>query len=160
MPATAPQRSTGTPEIALSNVPVYLPPVRARDVVELSRVGHMIYTPGVLPRWGDEIRYAGRVDAEVSVRNAVQAAELCVHNMIALLRAELGTLDAIQQVMQINVLVRCSEGFENISRVADGASTALYQVFSAQGRHHRVVMPTAELPRGSVVQVSGIFRIS
>src|SRR5438445_5426302 len=101
MPATASIRPTDTPETALSSLPLYLPPLRPRDVVELSRVGQIIYTPGVLPRWGDEVRYAGRVDADVSVRNAVQAAELCVHNMIALLRAELGTLDAIQQVMQI-----------------------------------------------------------
>ena len=146
--------------MTLTTLPVYLPPVRARDVVELSRVGQLIYTPGVLPRWGDEVRYTGRVDADISVRHAILAAELCVHNMIALLRAELGTLDAIQQVMQINVLVSCSEGFENISRVADGASAALYQVFGPHGRHHRVVMPTAELPRRAVVQVSGIFRTS
>jgi enamine deaminase RidA (YjgF/YER057c/UK114 family) len=159
MPASA-QLHAVTPEAALNTLPLYLPPVRARDVVELSHVGQIVYTPGVLPRWGDEIRYAGRVDADISVRDAVLAAELCVHNMIALLRAELGTLDAVRQVMQINVLVRCSEGFENISRVADGASGALHQVFGAQGRHQRIVMPTAELPRGSVVQVSGIFRTS
>ena len=39
-------------------------------------------------------------------------------------REELGTLDRVSQVMQVNVLVQCSPGYENLSRVADGASEA------------------------------------
>ena len=120
----------------------------------------MLYTPGILPYWGDELRHTGRVGAEVSVRTAARAAQLCVHNIIAMARAELGTLDRIEQVMQINVLVRCAEGFENPGRVADGASEALYQVFSAHGRHHRTVLPTTELPRDASVEVSAILRTS
>ena len=75
-------------------------------------------------------------------------------------RAELGTLDRVEQVMQINVLVRCAEGFENPGHVADGASEALYQVFSVHGRHHRTVLPTTDLPRDASVEVSAIFRTS
>jgi enamine deaminase RidA (YjgF/YER057c/UK114 family) len=160
MPATAPLNRAETPEHALKMLPVLLPPVRIQDMAAVTRVGQMLYTPAVLPRWGDEIRHTGRVDADISVRNAARAAQLCAHNMIAVLRSEMGSLDEIRQVMQISVLVRCSDGFENLSRVADGASELLMEVFGNRGRHHRTVLPTGELPYGAVVQVSGIFRIS
>jgi enamine deaminase RidA (YjgF/YER057c/UK114 family) len=75
-------------------------------------------------------------------------------------REELGTLDRVSQVMQVNVLVQCSPGYENLSRVADGASEAFFQVFGAHGRHRRTVLGTTELPESAPVQVSAIFRVS
>jgi enamine deaminase RidA (YjgF/YER057c/UK114 family) len=150
--------ATSTPEQVLSGLTLYLPPVHPDDLAQVRRVGQIFYTPGVLPRWGEEIRHVGRVGAEVPVRTAARAAQLCVHNIIALARAELGSLDRIHQVMTINILVRCAEGFENPGRVADGASEALYQVFGPHGRHHRTVLPTQDLPFDVPVQVSAILR--
>ncbi|MDQ6919974.1 MAG: RidA family protein [Candidatus Dormibacteraeota bacterium] len=158
MPAPAPIPTTSTPEQVLSGLTLTLPPAYPEDLSNVRRVGHILYTPGVLPRWGEEIRHVGRVGEEVPVRTAARAAQLCVHNIIALVRVELGSLDRIQQVMTINVLVRSAEGFENPGRVADGASQALYQIFGVHGRHHRTVLPTTELPHDASVQVSAIFR--
>jgi enamine deaminase RidA (YjgF/YER057c/UK114 family) len=158
MPAPAHIQSSSTPEQVLGGLTLYLPPVREEDRVLLRRVGQMLYTPGVLPRWGEEIRHVGRVGEDVSVRTAARAAQLCVHNVIALVRAELGSLDRVHQVMTINVLVRCAEGFENPGRVADGASDALFQVFGVNGRHHRTVVPTRDLPQDAAVQVSAILQ--
>ncbi|HEV1997988.1 MAG TPA: RidA family protein [Candidatus Dormibacteraeota bacterium] len=138
---------------------VFLPPVRHADRVQLRRVGEMLYTPAVIPRWGDELRYVGTVDAEVSVRTAARGARLCVHNILAMLEEELGSLDRVRHVQQLNVLVRCSEGFLNPGRVADGASDALYQAFGERGRHRRSVVETDQLPEGAPVQVSAIFRV-
>jgi enamine deaminase RidA (YjgF/YER057c/UK114 family) len=142
------------------DVALYLPPVRPEDRVLLRRVGEMLYTPAVIPRWGDELRYVGAVDEEVPVRTAARGARLCVHNLLALLQEELGSLDRVRQVQQLHVLVRCSETFLSPGRVADGASEALYQAFGERGRHHRSVVETDQLPEGAPVQVSAIFRIT
>jgi enamine deaminase RidA (YjgF/YER057c/UK114 family) len=138
---------------------LYLPPVRAADRAQLRRVGEMLYTPAVIPRWGDELRYVGTVDDQVPVRTAARGARLCVHNLLALLESELGSLDSVRHVQQLNVLVRCSEGFFSPGRVADGASEALYHAFGERGRHRRSVVETDDLPEGAPVQVSAIFRI-
>jgi len=68
MPATAQRDQTTTPEPALSGLTVYLPPVRHEDRAEIRRVGQILYTPGVLPRWGEEIRYVGLVGAGVPIK--------------------------------------------------------------------------------------------
>ena len=160
MPAPAQTPTTHTPEQVLTGLTLFLPPVHVEDRSHITMVGQTLYTPGVLPRWGEEIRHVGRVGGRYPDPHRRARAQLCVHNIIAMARAELGTLDRIEQVMQINVLVRCAEGFENPGRVADGASEALYQVFSVHGRHHRTVLPTTDLPRDASVQVSAIFRIN
>ena len=147
--------SSGTPE----DVALFLPPVRHEDRIQVRRVGEMLYTPAVIPRWGDELRYVGTVDADIPVRTAARGARLCVHNILALLEEELGSLDRVRHVQQLNVLVRCSEGFLSPGRVADGASDALYQAFGERGRHRRSVVETDLLPEGAPVQVSAIFRV-
>ncbi|MFN2463131.1 MAG: RidA family protein [Candidatus Dormibacteria bacterium] len=144
----------------VADVALFLPPVRAADLALVRRVGEMLYTPSVIPRWGDELRYTGAVDHDVSVRTAARGARLCVHNLLALLMAELGSLDRVRQVQQLNVLVRCSETFMSPGRVADGASEALYQALGERGRHRRSVVETDELPEGAPVQVSAIIRTS
>ncbi|MEA2682918.1 MAG: hypothetical protein QOK05_1246 [Chloroflexota bacterium] len=147
--------SSDTPE----DVTLFLPPVRQEDRILVRRVGEMLYTPAVIPRWGDELRYTGNVDEEIPVRTAARGARLCVHNLLALLEDQLGSLDRVLHVQQLNVLVRCSEGFLSPGRVADGASDALYQAFGERGRHRRSVVETDELPEGAPVQVSAIFRV-
>ena len=141
-------------------LPLVLPPVRDEDRVQMRRVGEMLYTPAVIPRWGDEVRYVGSVDREVPARTAARAARLCVHNLLALLEDYLGTLDRVDHVQQLNVLVRCSDDFLSPGRVADGASDALYKAFGQRGRHRRSVVETEELPEGAPVQVSLIVRVT
>jgi enamine deaminase RidA (YjgF/YER057c/UK114 family) len=147
------------PSDSPEDVALFLPPVRHQDRVMMRRVGEMLYTPAVIPRWGDELRYIGTVDDQVPVRTAARGARLCVHNLLALLEDELGSLDRVRHVQQLNVLVRCSAGFLSPGRVADGASNALYQAFGERGRHRRSVVETDELPEGAAVQVSAIFRV-
>lgn len=141
------------------DVTLFLPPVRDEDRGMMRRVGEMLYTPAVIPRWGDDLRYTGTVDDQVPVRTAARGARLCVHNLLALLEDALGSLEHVRHVQQLNVLVRCSEGFMSPGRVADGASDALYQAFGERGRHRRSVVETSELPEGAAVQVSAIFRV-
>jgi enamine deaminase RidA (YjgF/YER057c/UK114 family) len=160
MPDTASAEPTQTPEEILSGLTLFLPPVRREDLGQMRQVGEMLYTPSALPRWGSEIQFAGAVNEGVSTRVAARAARLCAHNLVALAREELGTLDRVSQVMQVNVLVQCSPGYENLSRVADGASEAFFQVFGTHGRHRRTVLGTSELPESAPVQVSAIFRVS
>ncbi len=160
MPETASAEPNQSPEQILTGLTLFLPPVRREDVRQMRRVGEMLYTPATLPRWGTDIQFEGAVNENVSTRVAASAARLCAHNLVALAREELGTLDRVSQVMQVNVLVRCSPGFENLSRVADGASEAFFEVFGPHGRHRRTVLGTDDLPESAPVQVSAIFRVS
>src|SRR5260370_17425958 len=104
MPDAAFLETTQTPEQVLSGLTLFLPPVRREDLKELRQVGDMLYTPSMLPRWGGEMKYAGAIDAGLSIRSGVQAARLCAHNLIALPPEELGSLDRVPPPMHPNAL--------------------------------------------------------
>lgn len=159
MPQLAQIDTRPPPEQVLQGLSLLLPPPRPEDLSRVRRVGGLVYTPGLLPFWGEELRYSGSVDTEVPVRLAVRAAQLCVHNLVAVLRADLDSLDRVSSILQLSVLVRCAEGFENPSRIADGASEALFEIFGARGRHRRDVVGTSDLPGGAVVQVSAVVKV-
>jgi enamine deaminase RidA (YjgF/YER057c/UK114 family) len=134
--------------------------VRDDDRRRLQRVGDVLYTPGILPTWGEELRAVGMVEEQVPLPAATEAARLCVLNMLALVRAELGSLDMVQGVSQLNVLVRSGNSSGAYARVADGASAALFEVFGERGRHRREVLATRDLPGGAVVQISGVLKLN
>jgi enamine deaminase RidA (YjgF/YER057c/UK114 family) len=159
MPQLAQLDPAALPEQVLDGLNIVLPPARPEDLSRVRHVGGLVYTPGLLPFWGEELKYAGSVDTEISVRVAVRAAQLCIHNLVAVLRADLESLDRVTGILQLSVLVRCAEGFENPARIADGASEALFEIFGSRGRHRRDVVGTSDLPGGSVVQVSAVIKV-
>jgi enamine deaminase RidA (YjgF/YER057c/UK114 family) len=157
---TATAEPSQTAEEVLNGLVEFLPPVRREDLSQMHQVGEMLYTPPALPRWGADMQFEGAVNESLSTRVGARAARLCAQNLVAMAREELGSLDRVSQVTQVNVLVRCSPGSENLSRVADGASEAFFQLFGSHGRHRRTVVGTTELPESAPVQVSAIFRVS
>ena len=58
------------------------------------------------------------------------------------------------------VEVRWAEGFVQQPQVLNGASDLLVEIFGASGRHARVAVGAAELPRGASVEIEVIFSVS
>jgi len=157
-PAVADVRPT--PEVVLARGRVVLPPVRVDYLRRTHRVGSVLYTPGVLPYAGEELRFVGRLKEEVGLQDAAEAARLCSLNILSVVRTILGSLDRVSRVRQLNVLVRADAFDGGEPRVADAASAVLYEVFGESGRHRREVLATADLPQGAVVQVSAVLELT
>jgi hypothetical protein len=134
-----------------------LPPVHADYLRDVRKVGEVLYTPGVLPFWGEEMRHTSE-SVRPRLRASEAAARLCVRQLVVLLREELGNLDRVDQVTRLNILVRGSEGSRNLSRIADSASVEMVAIFGKRGRHLREVVATGDLPGGAPVQLSAVVR--
>ncbi len=111
-------------------------------------------TSGALPRDPDgRIEPTGRLGAEVGLDAGVAAAGLAAANALALVRAEVGSLDAVVRALAMTVYVACAPDFADLPAVADGASRLLVDVFGEAGRHTRAAIGVAALPRGAPVEV-------
>jgi enamine deaminase RidA (YjgF/YER057c/UK114 family) len=111
-------------------------------------------TSGCLPRDADAKLHAeGILGRDVTLEVGVQCAALCAQNALSLLRAELGTLDAIERALTLTVFIACTDFFAEQPTVADGASRVLTAVFGDAGRHSRSAIGVAALPRGGPVEV-------
>lgn len=101
----------------------------------------------------------GKLGKELTVEQGQQAARITLLNALAVIKAELGSLDQVQRIVRIGVHVASAEGFTQQPAVANGASDLLVQIFGDAGRHARLALGAAELPLGAPVELEMIVEI-
>ncbi len=110
-------------------------------------------TSGQLPRIDGQLTCIGVVGDTVTVDDAREAAAVCALNALAVLQAELGSLDRIDRILSVTGYVASAPGFAEQPAVIDGASKVLVDVFGECGRHTRSAVGVAALPRGGAVEI-------
>lgn len=110
-------------------------------------------TSGQLPRIDGRLVCVGRLGDTVTVEEGHRAAEVCALNALAVLEAELGSLDRIERVLSVTGYVASAPDFVEQPSVVDGASRVLHAVFGEAGRHTRSAVGVAALPRGGAVEI-------
>jgi len=138
-------------------LPGPFPPHAPLDPVVIH--GGTARTSGCLPRDVDGNFATGLLGRDLTLAQGAECAGLCAQNALSLLRAALGSLDAIERVLTMTVYVACTDSFIQQPAVGDGASRVLEQVFGAAGRHTRSAIGVAALPRGAPVEVEVIVAL-
>ncbi len=110
-------------------------------------------TSGQLPRIEGQLTCLGRLGDEVSVADGTEAAAVCALNALAVLEAELGTLDRVERVLTVTGFVASAPDFHQQPAVVDGASKVLAEVFGEAGRLTRSAIGVAALPRNGSVEI-------
>ena len=149
------------PEQRLDELGIELPPV-ARPVASYVPVvvsGSLAFVAGQVPLEDGAPMVTGRLGDGVDVEAAQAAARRCSLQILAALRAELGSLSRIRRIVRVGVFVASAPGFTDQSTVANGASDLFVQVFGEEGRHARAAVGVAELPLGVPVEVELIAEI-
>jgi len=72
---------------------------------------------------------------------------------------EAGLLDRIARVVRVAGYIACALSFADQSKVVNGASDFLVQVFGDEGKHARVAVGVAALPLGASVEVEFLFEL-
>lgn len=128
----------------------YVPAVRTGSLLFLS--GH-----GPIRHDGSPVR--GKVGTDLDLEAAIDAARLTGLNLLAAMRRELGTLDAVSRVVKVLGMVNAAEGFTRMPEVIDGCSNLLVEVFGEAGRHARSAIGMASLPFNIPVEIELIAEV-
>src|SRR5262245_55686520 len=97
--------------------------------------GNVAYVSGQIPRAGSDVLMTGKLGAEVSVEQGRRAAEACILQALAQLKAELGDLGRVERVLKVTGFVASAPGFNQQPQVIDAASNLLGLAFADAGRH-------------------------
>ena len=123
--------------------------------------GSQVIISGQIPLRNGELMSTGKVPAQVSLEDAQAAAQQCVLNGLAALKAELGdSLDRLVRVVRIGVYVQSADDFFDQSLVANGASEFLQEVLGEAGRHARAAVGVNALPLNAPVEIEFVFEVS
>jgi enamine deaminase RidA (YjgF/YER057c/UK114 family) len=132
-------------------VATYVPAVRA---------GELLFLSGVLPMQNGQLAFTGKLGRELTVQQGMEAAKVAILNALAIAKQELGTLDRIARVVKVVGHVASAEGFSDQPQVLNGASDLLVEIFGEAGRHARVAIGVAELPRRAAVEIEVILAVA
>lgn len=149
-----------TPEERLVELNIQLPalPAAAGLYTPVVRTGNLIFVSGQLPLREGEVARHGKLGANVDPDEGFELAGICALNALAHLRVSLGTLDAVSGPVRVAGYVASAPGFIEHSRVVNGASQVLLDVFGPDaGKHARIAIGVAELPLGVPVEVEFLF---
>jgi enamine deaminase RidA (YjgF/YER057c/UK114 family) len=136
------------------------PPEPFGIYVEAVRTGNLLFLTGMLPTVGREVKFIGRIGAELDLESGRKAAHLAAANALAVARQHLGSRDKVTRIVRLGVSVATAGDVREQPKVADGASELLQDVFGKDKNPSRLVYGVASLPLGAPVALELIFEVS
>jgi enamine deaminase RidA (YjgF/YER057c/UK114 family) len=124
----------------------------------LVRWGDVVYVAGHGPTegegWGSPL---GKVGAEVSLEEAISAAQLTALNVLGTIERELGTLDRVECWLKVTGYVNAIDGFTEHATVMNGFTDLLVDLYGHQRLAARTTIGVKDLPFGMPVEADAIF---
>jgi enamine deaminase RidA (YjgF/YER057c/UK114 family) len=130
-------------------VAAYVPAVEANGLLHIS--GQIALAPDGL--------MTGRLGEDRDLDYGVAAARVCGLNLIAQMKAALGSLDRVERIVKLGAFISSTPAFTDQPKVANGASELMVDVFGEAGRHARSAVGVPVLPLNSAVEVDAIVLV-
>jgi enamine deaminase RidA (YjgF/YER057c/UK114 family) len=137
-------------------LPPAFPPVA--NYLSCARTGDLLFVGGHGPTDGEQT-IVGKVGTDLTLEQGRVAARMTGLSLLATMRAELGSLDRVRQVIKVFGMVNVGGDFDQTPAVIDGCSDLLVEVFGDKGRHTRSAVGLAALPFGIAVEIELIARV-
>lgn len=136
------------------------PPKPVANYVPAVRVGNLLFLSGVLPSRDGQLIMTGKLGQTVSTEQGVEAARAAVLNGLSIIQHEAGSLDRVKRIVKMVGHIASAPGFTDQPQVLNGASDLLVSLFGDAGRHARVAVGAAELPRQAPVEIELIVELA
>ena len=135
-------------------------PKALANYVPYKIVGKTMYISGQAPVQNGELIYKGKVGSDITIEDGIEAARLCVTNIIAAVKTGLeGDWSKLDSFVKLTGFVNCQDDFTDQPKIINGASDMLVDIFGDQGRHARVAVGSNALPLGIAVEIDAIVQL-
>jgi enamine deaminase RidA (YjgF/YER057c/UK114 family) len=125
--------------------------------VPVVRTGNLLFVSGQLPLRDGKLRLTGHVGGAVSLEDAQEEMRQAALNALAIVRAELGSLEQVRRVVRLVGHVASVAGFTDQALVTNAASEVFLKLFGPErGSHARLALGAAALPKGAPVELEVI----
>lgn len=102
----------------------------------------------------------GRLGKEYSVEEGYGYARQAGIEILAVVRAALGSLDAVQRVVKIQGFINAVPEFEEHPKVLNGCSDLMVEVFGENGIHARSVFGATSVRANLPIVIDSIFEVA
>ena len=148
-------------EAKLKEMGIELPeaPKPLAAYVPAVQAGDFVFSSGQIPMAAGELKYKGKVGADLTEEQGQEAARQCAINCLSAVKGLVGSLDKIEKITKVTGFVNSAPGFTAQPKVINGASEFLGEVFGEAGKHARSAVGVSELPLNAAVEVEVIIKL-
>jgi enamine deaminase RidA (YjgF/YER057c/UK114 family) len=137
-------------------LPEPFPPVG--NYVSCVRTGDLLFVGGHGPVDGGTT-IIGKVGTDLTLDEGREAARRTALSLLATIRAELGGLDRVEQIVKVFGMVNGVPDFADQPKVINGCSDLFVEVLGERGRHARSAIGMGSLPNNMTVEIEAVIRI-
>ncbi len=142
------------------NITLPTPPKPAGSYIPVVITGNLAFVSGQIPMQDGKVIHTGKVPTEKSIEDAQSAAKICAINLLAQLKANLGSLDRITKIIRVSGFVNCAPDFSEQPKIINAASDLFFEIFGEKGKHSRIAVGVSSLPLNSTVEIDMIVEFA
>jgi len=148
-------------EEKLKKMGITLPrtPTPAAAYIPAKKVGNLVFCSGQGPSVEGRLIHTGKVSSEKTLEEGYEAAKICALNCLAAVKDVVGSLDEIEEIVQVRGFVNSAPDFGKQPEVINGASELLEKIFGEKGKHARCALGTSALPRNITVELEMVVKV-
>lgn len=162
-PEAAPTQPLPSPnaEARLETLKITLPQlgVPKANYVHAVRSGNLVFLAGKGPTRADGSRVTGKLGDDLTVAQGYEAARLVGIQQLAALKGELGDLAKVSRIVKVHGMVNATPDFTDHSKVINGFSDLMVEVFGERGKHARAAVGMGSLPGNIAVEIEVIVEV-
>jgi enamine deaminase RidA (YjgF/YER057c/UK114 family) len=131
----------------------------AANYANAVRSGNLLFIAGKAPLPENGKLPKGRLGREYTAEDGYRFARSAALDLIAVMRSELGSLDRVARVVEVQGFLNAVEAFEDHAKVLNGCSDLLVEVFGERGVHARSVLGASSLRGGLPVILKAVVEV-
>ena len=149
------------PEAKLAELGIELkmPGTPVANYVHAVRTGNLLFLAGKGPRKPDGENIVGKLGADLTIEEGYDAARMAGINQLAVLKSELGNLNKVKRIVKVMGMVNAISEFTDQSKVINGYSDLMVEVFGEKGKHARAAVGMGSLPGNMAVEVEMVVEV-
>ena len=149
------------PEAKLEQLGIALRPIGkpVANYVHAVRTGNLLFLAGKGPKQANGENVVGKLGSDLTVEEGYNAAKEAAINQLSVLKEELGNLNKVKRIVNVKGMVNAVPEFTDHSKVINGYSDLMVEVFGENGKHARAAVGMGSLPGNMAVEVEMIVEI-
>jgi enamine deaminase RidA (YjgF/YER057c/UK114 family) len=159
-PAIGQQPTSAEARLKALGIELPAAPTPIASYVPAVRTGNLIFLAGQGPVVGGKPTVTGKVGADLTEQDGYKAARATILTSLAVLRAEIGSLDRVRRIVKVVGFVNSAPGFTRQPWVINGASDLLVEIFGDAGKHARTSVGVNELPLNIPVEIELVVEVA
>lgn len=129
------------------------------NYVHVVRSGNLLFLAGKGPSDPKGVYVTGKVGKDLTIEQGQEAARLTAINQLAVLKAELGSLNKVKRIVKVLGMVNCEADFKDHPKVINGFSDLMVEVFGEKGKHARSAVGMCSLPLNMAVEIELVVEV-